>query len=136
MELVAPAGAVYQAGTFSGNPLSLAAGAATLSHLHSHVDIYRTLEEYTRTIGESAKGEGSFVRIGSLFQYFFRGNPPRNYREAKECDTEAFGRFWKGMLDAGIFLPPSQFETCFVSTAHTHEDIENIGAAYQSCLSG
>ena len=92
MELVAPEGPVYQAGTFSGNPLSLAAGTATLQYLHAHPEIYRSLETSVRAIGESVRGDGSFVSIGSLFQYFFRGSPPKNYREVKECDTEAFGR--------------------------------------------
>lgn len=136
MELVAPAGPVYQAGTFSGNPASLAAGYATLRHLHEHPEIYRRLDEATRAIGEVATDahRGSFVRIGSLFKHFFRGEPPRNYREVKECDTEAFSRFWRAMLDAGIFLPPSQFETNFLSAAHTKEDIEQIADAYGSCL--
>ena len=136
MELVAPAGPVYQAGTFSGNPASLAAGYATLRHLHEHPEIYRRLDEATRAIGEVATDahRGSFVRIGSLFKHFFRGEPPRNYREVKECDTEAFSRFWRAMLDAGIFLPPSQFETNFLSAAHTKEDIEQIADAYGSSL--
>ncbi len=134
MELVAPEGPVYQAGTFSGNPLSLAAGTATLQYLHAHPEIYRSLETSVRAIGESVRGDGSFVSIGSLFQYFFRGSPPKNYREVKECDTEAFGRLWRGMLSRGVFLPPSQFETNFLSAAHTEQDIEAIGAAYRQCL--
>ena len=136
MELIAPSGPVYQAGTFSGNPASLAAGSATLRHLHKHPEIYRRLDDATRAIGEVAAdaGKGSFVRIGSLFKHFFRAAPPQNYREVKECDTEAFSRFWKGMLDAGVFLPPSQFETNFLSTAHTTQDIEQITDAYGSCL--
>ncbi|WP_292392301.1 glutamate-1-semialdehyde 2,1-aminomutase [Methanoculleus sp. UBA303] len=136
MELVAPAGPVYQAGTFSGNPVSLAAGSAALRYLHEHPEIYRRLDDATRAIGEVAAdaGRGSFVRIGSAFKHFFRDPAPRNYREVKECDTEAFGRFWKAMLDAGVFLPPSQFETNFLSAAHTERDIEQIADAYGSCL--
>jgi glutamate-1-semialdehyde 2,1-aminomutase len=136
MELVAPAGPVYQAGTFSGNPASLAAGYAALRHLHEHPEIYRRLDEATRAIGEAAAdaGKGTFVRIGSLFKHFFRSEPPRDYREVKECDTEAFSRFWKAMLETGIFLPPSQFETNFLSAAHTTQDIEQIADAYGSCL--
>ncbi|PKL57395.1 MAG: glutamate-1-semialdehyde-2,1-aminomutase [Methanomicrobiales archaeon HGW-Methanomicrobiales-6] len=136
MELVAPAGPVYQAGTFSGNPASLAAGYAALRHLHEHPEIYRRLDEATRAIGEAAAdaGKGTFVRIGSLFKHFFRSEPPRDYREVKECDTEAFSRFWKAMLETGIFLPPSQFETNFLSAAHTTQDIEQIADAYRSCL--
>ncbi|WP_067075818.1 glutamate-1-semialdehyde 2,1-aminomutase [Methanoculleus horonobensis] len=138
MELVAPAGPVYQAGTFSGNPASLAAGYAALRHLHEHPEIYRRLDDATRAIGEVAAdaGRGTFVRIGSLFKHFFRSEPPRDYREVKECDTVAFSRFWRGMLEAGIFLPPSQFETNFLSAAHTEQDIEQIADAYGSCLFG
>ncbi|NLM29857.1 MAG: glutamate-1-semialdehyde 2,1-aminomutase [Methanomicrobiales archaeon] len=136
MELVAPAGPVYQAGTFSGNPASLAAGVATLRYLHDHPEIYRRLDDATRTIEEVAVDarRGSFVRMGSIFKHFFRSTSPRNYREVKECDTEAFSRFWKAMLDLGIFLPPSQFETNFLSAAHSDQDIDEIAEAYGSCL--
>ena len=138
MELVAPAGPVYQAGTFSGNPASLAAGHATLRYLHEHPEIYRRLDEATRAIGEVATdaGRGTFVRMGSLFKHFFRAKAPRDYREVKECNTEAFGKFWKLMLEAGVFLPPSQFETNFLSAAHTKQDIDRITEAYGSCLFG
>jgi glutamate-1-semialdehyde 2,1-aminomutase len=137
MDYIAPCGPVYQAGTFSGNPLSLAAGIATIRHLHEHAVIYRDLDDMTRTIEESlSRGlQGSFVRLGSMFKYFFRRDPPRNYRDAKESDTEAFSRFWKGMLSRGIFLPPSQFETNFLSAAHTDGDIEAIAQGYRECIS-
>jgi glutamate-1-semialdehyde 2,1-aminomutase len=137
MELVAPQGPVYQAGTFSGNPLSLAAGIATIEWLHGHRMIYRDLAEKTRALEESLGGRsnGSFVRLGSMFKWFFRTEPPDNYREVKECDTAAFGRFWKRMLDAGIFLPPSQFETNFLSAAHSDQDLITIAQAYARCLS-
>ena len=135
MELVAPAGPVYQAGTFSGNPLSLAAGMAAISWLHAHPEIYRDLEESVRSIEEGTAGKaGSFVRIGSMFKYFFREAPPGNYREAKECDTARFSEFWSAMLGSGIFLPPSQFETNFISAAHDEHDIAAIRSAYQACL--
>jgi glutamate-1-semialdehyde 2,1-aminomutase len=108
MELVAPQGPVYQAGTFSGNPLSLTAGIATLQWLHDHPALYHELDEKTRTLEESLDraDNGSFVRLGSMFKWFFRSEPPKNYREVKECNTGSFGRFWKRMLDAGIFPPP------------------------------
>ncbi len=138
MEMVAPQGPVYNAGTFSGNPLSLAAGMATVRWIHDHPETYRNLAEKTRAIEDAVSGwgEGSFVRLGSMFALFFRREPPENYREAKECDTGAFRKFWEGMLAAGVFLPPSQFETCFLSVAHTDEDIESICTAYRKCLSG
>jgi glutamate-1-semialdehyde 2,1-aminomutase len=134
MELVAPQGPVYQAGTFSGNPLSLVAGIATLQWLHDHTTIYRDLDEKTRALEESLnRGDnGSFVRLGSMFKWFFRNKPPKNYREVKECDTVLFGKFWKRM-DTGIFLPPSQFETNFLSTAHSDQDLTTLTQAYIQC---
>ncbi len=137
MELVAPQGPVYQAGTFSGNPLSLSAGIATLRWLHDHRTIYHDLDEKTRALEESLEGaaNGSFVRLGSMFKWFFRKESPKNYREVKECDTASFGRFWKRMLDAGIFLPPSQFETNFLSSAHGDQELTTITQAYIQCLS-
>ena len=137
MEMVAPQGPVYNAGTFSGNPLSLAAGMATVRWIHDHPGLYRDLEEKTRAIGDavSGTGRGSFVRLGSMFKLFFRDSEPRDYRQAKECDTAAFRNFWEKMLASGIFLPPSQFETNFLSTAHTWADVETICMAYRQCLS-
>ncbi|MGB7787174.1 glutamate-1-semialdehyde 2,1-aminomutase [Methanoregula sp.] len=135
MELVAPQGPVYQAGTFSGNPLSLTAGIATLEYLHDHAPVYRELDGKTRALEEAlgSKAGGSFVRLGSMFKYFFRDTPPKDYREVKECDTVAFGTFWQGMFRAGIFLPPSQFETNFLSAAHTDQDLAALAQAYTQC---
>ncbi len=137
MEMIAPLGPVYQAGTFSGNPLSLAAGIATIRYLHAHSDLYRRMDEATRAIDEAIpkNGRGSFVKLGSMFKYYFRPEAPRDYRQVQECDTAAFGRFWKGMLDAGVFLPASQFETNFLSAVHTNQDVDQIIAAYVKCLS-
>jgi glutamate-1-semialdehyde 2,1-aminomutase len=135
MEMTAPQGPVYQAGTFSGNPLSLTAGIATIRYLHDHASLYTDLDQKTRALEESVgdmKG-GSFVRLGSMFKYFFRSEPPANYLEVKECDTAAFGVFWKKMLDEKIFLPPSQFETNFLSAAHTDRDMTALAQAYTSC---
>jgi glutamate-1-semialdehyde 2,1-aminomutase len=136
MEMVAPSGPVYQAGTFSGNPLSLAAGISQIRYLHEHPEIYPRLAEKTRMIREGI-GEydkGSFVSIGSMFKFFFSASAPVDYLRAKESDTKAFGIFWKKMLENGIFIPPSQFETNFLSTAHTDSDIEQLISAYRSCL--
>jgi glutamate-1-semialdehyde 2,1-aminomutase len=136
MELIAPSGPVYQAGTFSGNPLSLAAGMATVRWLHAHRGIYEELARAGRAIGEdvAGKGEGSYVQSGSMFKYFFRASPPRNYQQAKECDTARFHAFWKAMLKSGIFMPPAQFETNFLSAVHDEKDLEAIGSAYRTCL--
>jgi len=135
MELVAPQGPVYQAGTFSGNPLSLTAGIATLTWIHSHKDLYRGLDDKTRALEESLGWDdrGSFVRLGSMFKYFFRSSPPRNYCEVKECDTEAFGKFRERTMNESIFIPPSQFETNFLSTAHSDSDLSILIQAYQKC---
>lgn len=136
MELVAPSGPVYQAGTFSGNPVSLAAGIATIKAIHSRRDLYPNLDQATTRIGESCGGKaGSFVKIGSMFKFFFRSSPPQNYAEAKESDTTKFRVFWEKMLAHGVFLPPSQFETNFLSHAHTVADVEHICRAYTACLS-
>jgi glutamate-1-semialdehyde 2,1-aminomutase len=135
MGLIAPSGPVYQAGTFSGNPLSLAAGMATIQWLHAHRGIYRELDSAGKRISDEIVGkEGSFVQQGSMFKFFFRSAPPRNYREVKECDTARFSAFWSAMLKAGIFLPPSQFETNFLSAAHDEKEIERISEAYRSCV--
>jgi glutamate-1-semialdehyde 2,1-aminomutase len=69
-----------------------------------------------------------------MFKYFFRDSAPRNYREAKESDTAAFGEFWRGMGERGIFIPPSQFETNFLSVAHTDMDVDAIAGAYTACI--
>ena len=136
MEMIAPAGPVYQAGTFSGNPLSLAAGNATLRYLHENRGLYDNLEKNVAAIRESlpAGASGSFVSIGSMFKYFFRKTAPRNYTEVKECDTASFTEFWRRMLSAGVFLPPSQFETNFISSSHSGDDIGRIGEAYHACI--
>jgi glutamate-1-semialdehyde 2,1-aminomutase len=134
MEMIAPTGPVYQAGTYSGNPLSLAAGIATLNYIHASPGMYARLEENTRKIGEACEGaDGSFVSLGSMFKYYFRKKAPGNYREAKEADTTRFRSFWEKMLQAGIFLPPSQFETNFLSIAHGDGEIEAICQAYETC---
>jgi glutamate-1-semialdehyde 2,1-aminomutase len=137
MDYIAPCGPVYQAGTFSGNPLSLAAGIATLRYLRGHRNLYGRLDRMSRAIGESLPrgAKGSFVRLGSMFKYFFRGDPPKDYRQAKESDMAAFGEFWRRMLARGIFLPPSQFETNFLSAAHTDGDLEAIAGGYRECIS-
>ncbi|MDD1675789.1 MAG: glutamate-1-semialdehyde 2,1-aminomutase [Methanomicrobiales archaeon] len=138
MQLIAPAGPVYQAGTFNGNPLSLAAGIATIRYLHQHTDIYRKLDDATAAIEDAlgSSGPGSFVRLGSMFKYYFRSDLPTNYAEAKQSDTGRFRKFWEKMKEKGIFIPPSQYETNFLSTAHTREDIEYLGKAYRTCISG
>jgi len=141
MELVAPLGPMYQAGTLSGNPLAMAAGLATLTYLKEHKDeIYPRLDkmggELTTGVAATAKEAGvpiCYNRVGSMFTWFFAPGPITDWSSASKSDTEAFGRFFRSMLDSGIYLPPSQFEAAFLSVAHTEEDIQQtIAAAKQA----
>jgi glutamate-1-semialdehyde 2,1-aminomutase len=129
MDLVAPAGPVYQAGTLSGHPLSMAAGIAALGELNE--ERYTALEEsaaaFAAGLTEAATTTGREVavaRVGSLLTVFFRSTRPVDAVEALASDREAYSRFFGAMLDQGILLPPSQFEAWFVSTAHGLAEIE------------
>ena len=135
MDLVAPAGPVYQAGTLSGNPLAMAAGSKTLEIL-SRPGVYETLETRSAKLESGLKAEAirsgialTLNRAGSMFTPFFNHGPVINYTSAKKSDTAAFGRFFHSLLDQGIYLPPSQFEAAFVSTAHSDADIEQTISA-------
>ena len=137
MELLAPLGPVYQAGTLSGNPLAMAAGCATLEELAAHRDsIYPKLEATSRAVAEgvaaAAQAAGIAVtlnRVGSMWTWFFTGGPVRNYEEAAASDTARFGAFHRGMLERGVWLPPSQFEAMFLSAAHGAAEVEQTVAA-------
>jgi glutamate-1-semialdehyde 2,1-aminomutase len=140
MDLVAPLGPMYQAGTLSGNPLAMAAGYATISYLRAHREVYDKLDklsgELVSGVAGAAKDAGvamTYNRVGSMFTWFFTSNIVTDWDSASKCDTEAFGRFFRSMLDAGVYLPPSQFEAAFLSAAHTPEDVEQtIAAAKQA----
>jgi len=141
MSMIAPDGPVYQAGTLSGNPLVMAAGVATLDELVTGRP-YRHAEELARHLENGllaairrAELPVCVVRVGSMLTCFFREQPPTNYAEARKSDTIAFGRFHWAMLQRGIMLPPSQFETWFVSAAHREEDIDaTVRAAHDALL--
>jgi glutamate-1-semialdehyde 2,1-aminomutase len=132
MNLLAPLGPVYQAGTLSGNPLAMAAGTATLRYLAAHkAEVYAGLDKVTATaakgIAAAAQDAGIVMqtnRTGSMVTWFFTGTPVTDFGTAATSDTEAFGRFHRAMLDQGVWLPPSQFEAAFLGTAHTTADIE------------
>jgi glutamate-1-semialdehyde 2,1-aminomutase len=141
MHQVAPVGPMYQAGTLAGNPLAMAAGIATLQRLRDKkAELYPQLEaasaqlvEGVAAAAKDARVPLSFNRVGSMFTWFFTADAVSNWNSASKCNTAAFGRFFRAMLDAGIYLPPSQFEAAFLSTAHSKEDIEaTIGAARRS----
>ena len=138
MDLVAPLGPMYQAGTLSGNPLAMAAGIAQLKILREKkAEIYPRLESLSAKLVEgvaaAAKEAGvplSFNRVGSMFTWFFNPEPVTDWDSASKSDTAAFGKFFRAMLDSGIYLPPSQFEAAFLSTAHSEGDIsQTIDAA-------
>ena len=140
MDLVAPLGPMYQAGTLSGNPLAMAAGFATLRYLREHKDIYAKLDriaaEVVAGVAAAAKDAGVAMchnRVGSMFTWFFTPGPVTDWNSAFKSDTEAFGRFFRSMLESGIYLPPSQFEAAFVGAAHTEHDVQQtIAAAKQA----
>jgi glutamate-1-semialdehyde 2,1-aminomutase len=140
MDLVAPLGPVYQAGTLSGNPLAMAAGYATLSYLREHKEVYTKLDklagEVVAGVAAAAKDAGVTMchnRVGSMFTWFFAKGPVTDWTSASKSDTEAFGRFFRAMLENGIYLPPSQFEAAFLGAAHSEQDVQQtISAAKQA----
>jgi glutamate-1-semialdehyde 2,1-aminomutase len=131
MSLVAPLGPMYQAGTLSGNPLAMAAGIATLKKLQEKRDeIYPRLEALSAKLVEGVAAAAkdaavplTFNRAGSMFTWFFTGEPVTDWDSASKSNIKAFGKFFRTMLDAGVYLPPSQFEAAFLSAAHSDDDI-------------
>jgi glutamate-1-semialdehyde 2,1-aminomutase len=130
MDLIAPSGPVYQAGTLSGNPLAVSAGLATLKTLKAK-GVYKKLDEQSAAlaegIGEAAKKAGvplTQTRVGSMLTAFFTPGPVMDWNTAKQSDTKRYGQFFHHMLEQGIYLAPSQFEAAFLSTAHTSRDID------------
>jgi glutamate-1-semialdehyde 2,1-aminomutase len=141
MDYLAPLGPVYQAGTLSGNPLAMAAGLAQLKVLHEQ-DIFAKLEklgaqleEDTRAALRSAKLDYRFYRYGSMFCLFFTSQPVHRLDDAKTADLKHFTRFFHALLDQGVYIAPAQFETGFLSAAHTTQDIEQTAKAVRHALS-
>jgi glutamate-1-semialdehyde 2,1-aminomutase len=133
MTHIAPSGPIYQAGTLSGNPLAVAAGLAMLRHIQSHPDIHEKLNIATGRLAACAPENITVNRIGSMMTWFFTDRPVTDYDSAKTSDTGRFAKFFHAMLERGIYLPPSQFEALFVSTAHTEADLERtVEAARES----
>ncbi len=133
MTFVAPSGPIYQAGTLSGNPLAVAGGLAMLRHLRAHPEIYAQVARSTDALAGAAPQGVTVNRIGSMLTWFFNDRPVHNYASALQSDRGAFARFFHAMLDRGIYLPPSQFESLFVSAAHSEEDVNaTVDAARES----
>jgi len=140
MNHVAPLGPVYQAGTLAGNPLAMCAGIATLKQLTRRA-VYESINEQARRLVAGLRQAldesgipGQVNATGSLATLFFASAPVRNYSDAKRSDTKRYARFFREMLDRGIFLAPSQFEAAFVSAAHTAEDVSRTIAAARDSL--
>jgi glutamate-1-semialdehyde 2,1-aminomutase len=137
MDQLAPLGPVYQAGTLSGNPLAMAAGNATVGYLQEHAgEVYPKLEATARALFEGVAQEAARAgvamttnRAGSMGTWFFTPGPVTNYEQAARSDTAAFGRFHRAMMEAGVWLPPSQFEAAFISLAHSDADVQATIAA-------
>ena len=140
MGLLSPAGGVYQAGTLSGNPLAMSAGIATLKLLQEE-GFYQRLEEKSSFVAEgiakAAKDAGFplySTRVGSMFCAFFSKEPVYDWTTAARCDTKAFASYFRAMLQEGVYLAPSQFETAFVSISHSEQDLERTIAAAAKCF--
>jgi glutamate-1-semialdehyde 2,1-aminomutase len=133
MTFIAPSGPIYQAGTLSGNPLAVAAGLAMLRHIQSNPQLYDDLNSATSRLAACAPENITVNRIGSMMTWFFTTSQVTDYDSAKTSNTKQFARFFHAMLERGIYLPPSQYEALFVSTAHTEPDIERtLSAARES----
>ena len=132
MDLLAPLGPVYQAGTLSGNPLAMAAGIATVGHLIEHRgEVYPLLERLSAAVADGVAAEAAKAgvamttnRVGAMWTWFFTGASVMDFATASTSDTAAFGRFHRAMMEQGVWLPPSQYEAVFLGTAHTMKDVE------------
>jgi glutamate-1-semialdehyde 2,1-aminomutase len=143
MDCVAPVGKVYQAGTLSGNPIAMSAGLAMLRYLDSHPEVYTTINTNTEKIVQGIKNSlqklglnYTINHIGSMFSLFFTGKAVTNFDSAKTSDTQKFGTFFNNMLQRGVYFPPSQYESLFISTALSEADIQHIEKASFESLKG
>lgn len=142
MNLLAPLGPVYQAGTLSGNPLAMAAGIATVRHLIEHREtVYPLLEKSSAAVADGVAAEAAKAgvpmvtnRVGAMWTWFFTSTPVTDFAAAATSDTSAFARFHRSMLEQGVWLPPSQYEAVFLGTAHTMDDIHQTVRAAEEAL--
>lgn len=143
MEYVSPQGPVYQAGTLSGNPIAMAAGLAMLKHLNQNPSVYTRLENIGKTLVGGIQSRLERLElpyttnaIGSMYSLFFTDQKVRNFQDAQTCDTGLFGRYFNAMLQQGVYLAPSQYESLFLSTALEQEHLDKILEANETALKG
>jgi glutamate-1-semialdehyde 2,1-aminomutase len=142
MNLLAPLGQVYQAGTLSGNPLAMVAGIATVGHLIEHREtVYPLLERLSAAVADGVAAEAAKAgvsmtanRVGAMWTWFFTSSPVTDFATAATSDTAAFARFHRSMLEQGIWLPASQYEAVFLGRAHTMEDVQRTIAAAETAF--
>jgi glutamate-1-semialdehyde 2,1-aminomutase len=141
MDYVSPQGPVYQAGTLSGNPIAMSAGIEMLKYLNENEEVYTQLEQSTKYLAKEIEKVNASLgynytinQIGSMISLFFTEEPVENFESAKNCDTARFGKYFQAMLDEGVYLPPAQFESWFISTALSTEDLEQIVEAHKKVL--
>ncbi len=141
MEMIAPLGAVYQAGTLSGNPLAMCAGIAqlkTLQQTKAHEDIVRNTERLSEGLREIAKKGTVPMQVASvpgMIAFFFTKSKVKNFADAQTCDTNFFAKVWRALAERGIYWPPSQFESAFISAVHSKNDIDATLSAIEAAIS-
>ena len=141
MDYISPLGPIYQAGTLSGNPVAMAAGRAMLRLIQEDSGLYARLEATGKALALGwkslfeAKGIPVFInRVGSMMTLFFQEGPVRNFAEAKQSDTEMFGKFFHSMLQRGVYFPPSQFEALFISNSINDAAVDQLLSTTEACL--
>jgi glutamate-1-semialdehyde 2,1-aminomutase len=141
MEMVAPSGPIYQAGTLSGNPIAMSAGLAMLHTLKNTPSIYSELEKNTRQLVEGMKTihqqlglNYTINQIGSMYTLFFTDSKVENFEDAKSSDVQQFAKYFRAMLESGVYLAPSQFESLFISTSITSEIVEEVLSAHKGAI--
>lgn len=141
MDFVSPQGPVYQAGTLSGNPIAMSAGLMMLHYLNDHDEVYEQIAASGQYLAKeiakvnTALGKNYTInQIGSMISIFFTDKPVNDFEGAKACDTEMFGKYFQGMLNEGVYLPPAQFESWFLSTSLSAEDLDHIVKSHEKVL--
>ncbi|XHC31484.1 glutamate-1-semialdehyde 2,1-aminomutase [Marivirga tractuosa] len=141
MDYVSPQGSVYQAGTLSGNPIAMSAGLMMLHYLNDHDEVYEQIGASGQYLAKelakvnTALGKNYTInQLGSMISIFFTDQAVNDFEGAKSCDTEMFGKYFQGMLNEGVYLPPAQFESWFLSTSLSAEDLDHIVKSHEKVL--